>query len=357
MQFNPGLAAVSISATCMQFGTGRDAILIDGLNDADRQFVNDLIRGMPDGAETAAAAALGVPSDRAGLLLESLAPLLVAPGPRDTKPPGFRTERLRADIRAWSAIYRSDAQPVVDRRAASVVAVTGLGRTGSLIAQALAAAGVGTIALYDALPVAPTDVGAGAYRLADIGMRRTQSVRRQLRAAEPGLLVIDFGGKRHATTALPVPADVVVCVDSFAVHPDTAASLAHTGGPHLAVLTQQEASTVGPFVLPGSTACLECLDRFRTESDPSYPDFVAAWHSGRAPAPGAGGADDEAAGAQAAAGLAARQVLLYLDGIIRPAAWSSVLHLRPDGSVASEYLEPHPACGCGLQRAGGPEAA
>ena len=61
--------------------------------------------------------------------------------------------------------------------------------------------------------------------------------------------------------------------------------------------------------------------------------------------------------ALALAGSAARQAVLFLDGISRPASWSAVLTLRGwDGSWLRRHYPPHPDCGCQLQKSAECEA-
>ena len=75
-----------------------------------------------------------------------------------------------------------------------------------------------------------------------------------------------------------------------------------TGSPHLLVRLTEGRAVVGPFVVPGATACLRCLDAHCTDADPSWPLLVRqyATASSRRPRrrrPRAGGPAARGAGA------------------------------------------------------------
>ncbi|HET8616440.1 MAG TPA: hypothetical protein VFL94_13010, partial [Actinomycetales bacterium] len=90
--------------------------------------------------------------------------------------------------------------------------------------------------------------------------------------------------------------------------------------------------------------CLRCLDLHRRDRDPDWPQVVAQLLSaqttrtcGRA----------ETASATAAAGLAALQVLVHLDGYTRPVSVGRTLELTlPEGLVERRAWRLHPSCGC-----------
>ncbi|MCL2732914.1 MAG: hypothetical protein FWE15_23190, partial [Actinomycetia bacterium] len=100
---------------------------------------------------------------------------------------------------------------------------------------------------------------------------------------------------------------------------------------------------VGPMVLPGRTACGECVGLRLARRDPAWPRMLAQLRSGRQPAVPA----CDIALATAVAGLAAAHVLAHLDGRTPPSAGA-----RAELSLdrLSERIRPLPAetgCGCG----------
>lgn len=353
MRINPGIYVLDLGPDRRQFGLGAGALLLAGLTAADLAFVGHLRGGVPDGTEQTAAAAAGIGAERQSQLLTALAPVLLpCPGSQYPLPP-LRQERLSPDIQRLSAVYGQDASGAVARRAGAAVEIQGLGRCGALLARTLAAAGIGTLLLGDPNVVAPSDVGP-AYALTDIGMQRFQAVRRHLYRIDPTVRVLSVPGPAAGRPAAGT--DLAVLVS------DQPGPLLSAGGgereqPHLAVAVQQYGYQVGPLVVPGSTACLGCLDRYRGDADPGwYASSAAPARPDPGGQQGPGGEEVSAAGL--AAGIAAGQALSFIDGVAQPVTWSAVLQLRTaDGHIGVEPLEFHPGCGCRLQSAGANKAA
>ncbi|WP_203567014.1 hypothetical protein [Aestuariimicrobium ganziense] len=73
------------------------------------------------------------------------------------------------------------------------------------------------------------------------------------------------------------PVDLVVVAERQ-VEADRAITdhLVRTCLPHLVVTAHRDRATVGPFVLPGGSACVGCLDRHHSDRDPHWWAVVAA---------------------------------------------------------------------------------
>ncbi|MBD8870221.1 hypothetical protein [Nocardioides donggukensis] len=152
--------------------------------------------------------------------------------------------------------------------------------------------------------------------------------------------------------------------------------------PHLLVATVEGRVRVGPFVVPGRTACLRCVDAHHTERDPRrslvVEQYVAAARGPRrAGPPDPGGGPDPEAGSVPEAGpdpdpdagpvpepvphdlldlalvWAARDVAAWVDGR-EPRTWSSTVDVDPLLELRRTRWRPHPGCGCswGLNAAG-----
>ena len=146
--------------------------------------------------------------------------------------------------------------------------------------------------------------------------------------------------------------DVTVQDDPASVAPQAVAVVAASGEPlrhpvdahvrdgrsHLVVSGRPDRVVVGPFVAPGLTACLRCVDAHRSEADPRR-GLVLAQVAGHA-----GGPADPALTALAAA-WAARDVLALLAGT-PPSTWSATVAVGPDLSPEREVWRRHPWCGC-----------
>jgi len=119
------------------------------------------------------------------------------------------------------------------------------------------------------------------------------------------------------------------------------------GTPHLLVRLTEGRAVVGPFVLPGTTACLRCVDAHCTDADPAWPLLVRQYASLSAHdrPDGAPEPVDPLLAALALA-WAARDVASYLDGA-RPSTWSATVTLHPGlASLETQEWLRHPGCGC-----------
>nr|WP_234527634.1 TOMM precursor leader peptide-binding protein [Streptomyces sp. MH191]MCF0100901.1 hypothetical protein [Streptomyces sp. MH191] len=222
------------------------------------------------------------------------------------------------------------------------------------LASLLAGAGVGEVDVRDIGRVEPWDVAPGGFPAESVGERRDEAARRAVRRAAPdrppGRRAAGSPGEGCADPGL----DLVVLAprDGLAVHaPDPAAvePLLASGTPHLYAGVVEGTGVVGPLVVPGETACADCLDRHRRDRDETWPRLVAQWRSGR---PRPGQACDLAL-ASAVASLAAGHALTFLDGETPASAgarWEAAVprfdwHARP--------VWAHPGCPCGAARKDG----
>jgi bacteriocin biosynthesis cyclodehydratase domain-containing protein len=124
--------------------------------------------------------------------------------------------------------------------------------------------------------------------------------------------------------------------------------------PHLVVRLREGEAVVGPFVLPGLTPCLRCLDSHLADEDPSWPllvqQYALATRSDRAdgvPEP------VDAPLAAAAVAWAARELAAYAEGRA-PATLGRTVTLAARGAEPeTRPWWPHPRCGCGWSCASG----
>ena len=199
----------------------------------------------------------------------------------------------------------------------------------------LAAAGVGRIDVQDPGPVRPADLAPLGYAPGDLGRPRDQAA----------LDLVDRWRQGSGTAGRPrdlrtgdEPDLVVLCPDAAEPDRDGPAALSRATVPHLLVRARESTGTVGPFVLPGRTACVRCTDLHRSDRDPGWPALLAQLTASQ-PAP------ETVLAAQLAA-LAAAQVLHRLAGG-EPATLGHTIEVRLAGGLAStREWPPHPYCGC-----------
>jgi bacteriocin biosynthesis cyclodehydratase domain-containing protein len=117
--------------------------------------------------------------------------------------------------------------------------------------------------------------------------------------------------------------------------------------PHLVVRLVEGQAVVGPFVDPGRTACLRCLDAYLAEEDPAWP-LVVEQYSRCTRGDRADGIPEPAdpALAAVAVGRAVRDLAAFAEGE-RPVSWSATTTFSADlAEITTRDWPPHPHCGC-----------
>lgn len=143
-------------------------------------------------------------------------------------------------------------------------------------------------------------------------------------------------------------ADVVVLAgDTAAPSRAVLGALHHARQPYLVVSPTRAGATVGPFWVPGESACARCLDLTLAARDRAWPALLAQLELLPA-AP-------SAAARAWAAGLAAAHVSAWLQTGTSPSLGST--WDLSDGDVEVRRWRRHPDCRCGEVPAAAPAAA
>ena len=307
-----GLLPVWRDRDTLQIGIDpRRAIALTGMSQA--AILIGLLDGSRDREQVVAAASMrGIPAQAT----ERVLTLLAVGGVIDDFPATTLREvpyptraRLAAELATTSLAHRDGdgGARALARRRDSTVRVEGPGPIARAIARILSASGIGQVQRAQPATSRPT---RGEQR-------RT---RRAIVAARP---------------------DLVILVGSQPL--DRTAGLTRDLMPHLAATASEAIGVVGPLVVPGSTACLRCLDFFRAGSDPAWP-LILAQLAIRRPEPQA----CDAVLAAAVAAQAAGQALVAVDKApAASAAANGTLELvLPDWRWQRRSWARHPACAC-----------
>lgn len=329
----PGVTVAPRDATTVQIGTeaSRRFLLADAprcaptvlagldgstpLGDAVRSAGGRLAEWLPVLAELAAL----------GLIVPATARANLAPQLRGERLTLIEQHGVAAADRLLAA--RSDA----------VVVVEGTGALAETVADLLAASGIGHV--HHPRPVAramAATVAAQGGTTAALVTTATPDEDAWGAPSRPR-------GQRPAVSLFP-PAPqsrptAVLLADSGGPDPGRAAELVAAVIPHLAVRTGPARVVVGPLVLPGRSACLNCVDRHRADADPDWPRVAAA---GRARS-----ADAATRAIRAAAVLAVEQILDLVDGLRRPDSVDATIEWRPGSLYPRRRPWPrHAECRC-----------
>lgn len=323
----------------MQIGIDpRRARALTGLGKA--AAVLSLLDGSRDeDAVTRTAGLYGIPRQDAERVIELLATAdLLDDFPADLRAalPGYLRGRLGPEM-ACAALAHGHADggaAVLARRRQAFVQVHGAGRVGAAIATFLAASGVSWVGCLDSGTAEDADVTPAGLGPADVGTSRATGAARAVRRIAPEVRT------DNDTSQLPTLAILTGWPDPLVV-----TALMRDRVPHLVVRADEAIGVVGPFVLPGRTACGRCVDLGKTDRDPAWPRILAQASSGVPPA--ATQACDTVLAAATAA-LAAAQALTRIDRTGEPAAANGTLELvLPGWQWQRRPWTPHPACTCG----------
>ena len=338
---NVGLRRVWRGPETLQLGVEpRHAVVLHGLTRAD-EVVLELIDGTRDVASVVAAAAeRGVDEvavrrllhvlSRAGVLDDGL--LQVRGNERDR-------QRLAPDALSIGLLDRAAgaAARALSARGNSTVAVHGGGRIGATVVALLAAAGVGRVVCVVDGPMRAADLTPAGAAEPDGSARAS---------ALSELMQRRYGGERVVVKSDAAPTLAVVAPIGGMPAPEVVATVRDV--PHLFVQVRETTALVGPFVVPGRTACWRCVQIARTDRDACWP-ALAAQLTGTTPAV----EPADVALSSVAASLAVVHALGWLDreaGVHAAAVPSldGVVELDlGDGRLRRRSLRPHPDCGCG----------
>jgi hypothetical protein len=122
---------------------------------------------------------------------------------------------------------------------------------------------------------------------------------------------------------------------------DQADAAMRAGFPHLWAYVRDLVGVIGPFVVPGRTACLRCVDAARTEADPAWPTLLQSAATRPLRVAACDGVHAALVGA-----WAAQEVALWASDV-RPRTRGRVIEVPMGGPAEEGVFDPHPACGCG----------
>jgi bacteriocin biosynthesis cyclodehydratase domain-containing protein len=331
---DPGTLQLGIDSTY--------AVVLGGVDLTDAGLI-DLLDGTRDLEE------LGAEAERRGHSAQRLHELVTALGNAaaldDAGTTRHTDARRHPDVLSLSLLHRAPgaADRVMTARARAAVEVLGAGRVGAGVAMLLAAAGVGTVDVTDNGPVRQADFAPNGVRSA--GSRqvtRADAVRGLLNGGptkpRPGYAAVT---PRSDSTVLLAPTGSIV-------PPEWLGQVRHR--PHLPVLIRETTAVIGPFVLPGRTPCLRCVELTRGDRDPAWPVLAAQLIGERHAVEPC-----DVALASAAASIAALNVLGWLDRGVDPPppTVGGTLELSlADLRLRRRSVAAHPGCGCGAVDAG-----
>lgn len=337
----PGLHRLWRDAQTLQFGLDpRRAVVLTEITQATAGLISCL-----DGYRTVAeiittGGQLGINANDVEELIDALSiagVVIDAAEPSgDQTAPRATPRHFRPDLAAIRLEHPTGHRDLLASRARRRIEIHAAGRLGPIMAALLAASGVGHLHL----------VGRGQAEAADAclgGILPTDEHRPYVSATADAIRRAAPEARVHARRAHG-PLDAVVLAGAYAHRPPPSSPRGERCPAILPVLVRESLAVVGPLVIPGTTACLVCLDLHRRDNDPSWPVLAAQLASAQ-PSLEAG----HVATVLAAASLAVMQ-LLYLFDNGEPEQPGVSLELdRLSSQLRRRSWLPHPDCPCRSQ--------
>jgi bacteriocin biosynthesis cyclodehydratase domain-containing protein len=330
-------------STTLQFGVHHErAVVVAGIGEQVARLLAAFDGAHDRSALRARARSLGLDAsivDRLVAILTEAAVLDDAA--TDAQPlavlPRIERDRLAPDLASMSLVsgQLDGGLSTVSRRQHATVGVVGGGRVGGAVATLLGAAGIGHVVVDDAATCRPADCGPAGAAIGDTGSTRAQATNAAIHRVSQITRTAALTPTQHY--------DVVVLASGNAPEMAALNELVRSGVPHLRVIVREATAVIGPFVLPGSTSCLRCLELHRSDRDAAWPVIAAQLASG-SPRNGTEACDISLA--TLAASITALQVLGFVDGG-DPATHNGTLEIAlPDWRVRRRSWRAHPSCGC-----------
>lgn len=196
--------------------------------------------------------------------------------------------------------------------------------------------------------IGAADVAASTLRHR-AGAKARLNAREEARVAVRGDLGVDISSLLNAVGLGRRPpalreATVALVLSSGEPARDELDDLVRAELPHLIVRALESDIVVGPFVVPGQTACLRCCDLHRADLEPAHlallAETIAANRTDGVCSP------LDTAQCWVALGLAVGDLVRYVEGD-QPMTWSRLLVVdEPRAPSTAELWPPHPDCSC-----------
>ncbi|HET7172985.1 MAG TPA: hypothetical protein VFI30_01740 [Nocardioidaceae bacterium] len=151
-----------------------------------------------------------------------------------------------------------------------------------------------------------------------------------------------IGEARVPLTTRIEEAELVVYASQVEPPRELADDALRHGVTHLWARVRECVGLVGPFVVPGRTPCLRCVDASLHDRDPAWHTLLLSAEARPMTTPAC-----HPLLAETVAALAAQDAAAWAWGL-RPQSWCRVLELPLGfGELGVQEFEPHPHCGCG----------
>ncbi|MFM5904793.1 MAG: hypothetical protein ACKORF_01650 [Micrococcales bacterium] len=342
------------SPETMQIGLGDSQVTLQNVTSGQERFIDALSVGIANNQVDAVAKQSKLPAEQARELLSRLQPLLLQPAPPLTLPkrfapkPGEPDFEPTAPAQAFTEVIRAslnhqvEAQLVMNERALRVVHIDSLDKTGLLLLDGLAAAGVGTVVTHDSELVGATDLGPDGFPTGLAGHTRFDAASLILEASQTSTRLVR--GEKLKDRQLD-RVDLAVLVGQQVLNPKRYSRWVNRQVPHLSLIFTTDGLEVSPVVTSGKTACLYCQHLWAQQRDSDWPVISAQLLTSSL-------VFDDVSSRLLGCGLVLQNALWSLDSVggFRGSRTevTGFVYSQKTGQLTLEKWKPHKDCACQL---------
>jgi|AntRauMFilla1563_2_1112583.scaffolds.fasta_scaffold02590_4 hypothetical protein len=332
IQINPALARLWLDANSRQFGLAQSDPL-ENLNETQLRILDYLEQGVADNQARLIPKMAMATDAQVNSLIQRISPLLVK-----TSSFGFdeaQIEQRFTEIMRLFLLGSKDPAAALRNRAVAKVFINKFDRVGLIAMRALAAVGIGTVFTTDHERIKKGDTLELGYPASSEGESRIQGAK--------ALLGNSATLQLHSRISEPFElTDVALLISSDVVLPQSYQTWMARDVPHIAIIFDETGAEVSPLILPGTTACLACIEKYRLANQQNWgkiaPQLALMERN-----------LSDSASLLVAVGLAVSRLVNQIDNPHKPQDFNTAKFFRSQSEVTFE--EPHDLnCGCRLEK-------
>lgn len=275
LKINPGKSTVWLRPDTLQIGLDADAVIVGGLSPAHQRFIRALQSGIADNQLGVIARNSRVGIAEAGRLVDRLSGVLLDnPSTPAASGDGKASLSLLREVNPdFAELIRIalntnvDGAAVIAQRAARLIHIESLDKTGVTLIRGLANAGFAQFWSADTGIITDSDVQALGYSTEQLGLARSEGIAAIAAGFANSVSVTEIDGQRMRVIDR---VDVAVLIANQAIDPRRYKRLVRYGVPHIAITYDELGARVSPLVIPNKTPCLGCLDLAINAIDPDH---------------------------------------------------------------------------------------
>ncbi len=309
-RINPALPRLWRDPVTMQLGLGRNAVVLSQITNVEERIIELLQVGIADSQTSEIDDLVGAESATTKSLLDRLGPAVVGNATGKALNAAW-LDQCFAEIVRVAYDHNVNPQMVLAERAARLVHIDHLDRTGFMLLKSLGSTGVSQFASHDRSKVSPLDLSPLAYSPDQLGMRRSDAAVEALRNIGFAPAQVSTKGNKRAFLTLlnenfKAKIDIAVLISHRLPELKSQSRLTATNIRHINIEYSEDCVSVSPILLRGQTPCLSCYQKTKTTADDSWP--AIATQLTQLPRD-----QDDVAALLIACGLASRLVIAELD--------------------------------------------